>query len=253
MKENLISRLRYLEKKEDMTILMAAVTGSHSFGLSSIQSDYDVRFIYVHNDKRSYLSLSQPVEVIHLKEGLFDIEGWDLFKSSRLTLKSNPALFELFQSPIKLITHTDYYRKMNGLIADCYSKKALGHHYYRMMSDNLQQLTKPRDSERKELKIWVQVYRSYLILEYIIQRGSLPPLSVWELLDLVQIDQELKTRMTRIFKAKQMEESISNNESEKNLSLLEGKSLSIKNEITMLHKAKNMETELNELIWTILK
>jgi len=253
MKENLISRLRYLEKKEDMTILMAAVTGSHSFGLSSIQSDYDVRFIYVHNDKRSYLSLSQPVEVIHLKEGLFDIEGWDLFKSSRLTLKSNPALFELFQSPIKLITDTDYYRKMNGLIADCYSKKALGHHYYRMMSDNLQQLTKPRDSERKELKIWVQVYRSYLILEYIIQRGSLPPLSVWELLDLVQIDQELKTRMTRIFKAKQMEESISNNESEKNLSLLEGKSLSIKNEITMLHKGKNMETELNELIWTILE
>ena len=253
MKENLISRLRYLEKKEDMTILMAAVTGSHSFGLSSIQSDYDVRFIYVHNDKRSYLSLSQPVEVIHLKEGLFDIEGWDLFKSSRLTLKSNPALFELFQSPIKLITDTDYYRKMNGLIADCYSKKALGHHYYRMMSDNLQQLTKPRDSERKELKIWVQVYRSYLILEYIIQRGSLPPLSVWELLDLVQIDQELKTRMTRIFKAKQMEECISNNESENNLSLIEGKSLSIKNEITRLHQGKKMETELNELIWTILE
>ncbi|MED3985632.1 nucleotidyltransferase domain-containing protein [Peribacillus simplex] len=253
MKENLISRLRYLEKKEDMTILMAAVTGSHSFGLSSVQSDYDVRFIYVHNDKRSYLSLSQPVEVIHLKEGLFDMEGWDLFKSSRLTLKSNPALFELFQSPIKLITHPDYYRKMNGLIADCYSKKALGHHYYRMMSDNLQQLTKTRDPERKELKIWVQVYRSYLILEYIIQRGSLPPLSVWELLDLVSIDQELKTRMTRIFKAKQMEESISNEESEKNLSLIEGKSLSIKNEITMLHKGMNMETELNELIWTILK
>ncbi|MGE7683681.1 DNA polymerase beta superfamily protein [Peribacillus simplex] len=253
MKENLISRLRYLEKKEDMTILMAAVTGSHSFGLSSVQSDYDVRFIYVHNDKRSYLSLSQPVEVIHLKEGLFDMEGWDLFKSSRLTLKSNPALFELFQSPIKLITHPDYYRKMNGLIADCYSKKALGHHYYRMMSDNLKQLSKPRDSERKELKIWVQVYRSYLILEYIIQRGSLPPLSVWELLDLVPIDQELKTRMTRIFKAKQMEECISNDESEKNLSLIEGKSLSIKNEITMLHKGKNMETELNELIWTILK
>ncbi|MDQ0883465.1 DNA polymerase beta superfamily protein [Peribacillus sp. V2I11] len=253
MKENLISRLRYLEKKEDMTILMAAVTGSHSFGLSSVQSDYDVRYIYVHNDKRSYLRLSQPVEVIHLKEGLFDMEGWDLFKSSRLTLKSNPALFELFQSPIKLITHPDYYRKMNGLIADCYSKKALGHHYYRMMSDNLQQLTKTRDSERKELKIWVQVYRSYLILEYIIQRGSLPPLSVWELLDLVSIDQELKTRMTRIFKAKQMEERISNNESEKNLSLIEGKSLSIKNEITRLHKGKNMETELNELIWTILK
>ncbi|TVX81291.1 hypothetical protein FQP34_09975 [Peribacillus simplex] len=253
MKENLISRLRYLEKKEDMTILMAAVTGSHSFGLSSVQSDYDVRFIYVHNDKRSYLSLSQPVEVIHLKEGLFDMEGWDLFKSSRLTLKSNPALFELFQSPIKLITHPDYYMKMNGLITDCYSKKALGHHYYRMMSDNLKQLSKPRDLERKELKIWVQVYRAYLILEYIIQRGSLPPLSVWELLDLVPIDQELKTRMTRIFKAKQMEECISNDESEKNLSLIEGKSLSIKNEITMLHKGKNMETELNELIWTILK
>ncbi|MDR4925851.1 DNA polymerase beta superfamily protein [Peribacillus sp. YIM B13472] len=253
MKENLISRLRYLEKKEDMTILMAAVTGSHSFGLSSGQSDYDVRFIYVHNDMRSYLSLSQPVEVIQIKEDLFDMEGWDLFKSSRLALKSNPALFELFQSRIKLITHPDYYRKMKGLIADCYSKKALGHHYYRMMSDNLQQLTKTRGSERKELKTWVQVYRSYLILEYIIQLGSLPPLSVWELLDLVSIDQELKTRITRIFKAKQMEEYISNKESEKNFSIIEGKSLSLKNEITRLHQGKKMETELNELIWTILE
>ncbi|PEZ82070.1 nucleotidyltransferase domain-containing protein [Bacillus sp. AFS017274] len=253
MKENLISRLRYLEKKEDMTILMAAVTGSHSFGLSSGQSDYDVRFIYVHNDKRSYLSLSQPVEVIQMKEYLFDMEGWDLFKSSRLFLKSNPALFELFQSRIKLITHPDYYRKMNRLIADCYSKKALGHHYYRMMSDNLQQLTKTRGAERKELKTWVQVYRSYLILEYIIQLGSLPPLSVWELLDLVSIDQELKDRITRIFKAKQMEEYISNNESEKNLSIIKGKSLSLKNEITRLHQGKKMETELNELIWTILE
>ncbi|MBO1000111.1 nucleotidyltransferase domain-containing protein [Bacillus sp. SD075] len=253
MKDILISRLRYLEKKEDMTILMAAVTGSHSFGLSSVRSDYDVRFIYVHNDKRSYLSLSQPVEVIHLKEGLFDMEGWDLFKSSRLTLKSNPGLFELFQSPIKLITHPDYYRKVNGLIAACYSKKALGHHYYRMMNDNLQQLKKSRGSERKELKIWVQVYRSYLILEYFIQRGSLPPLSVWELLDLVSIEQELKTRMTRIFKAKQMGEWLSNNEREKNLSIIEGKSLSIKNEITRLPNGKNMETELNQLIWTILK
>ncbi|WHY95705.1 nucleotidyltransferase domain-containing protein [Peribacillus simplex] len=253
MKENLISRLRYLEKKEDMTILMAAVTGSHSFGLSSGQSDYDVRFIYVHNDKRSYLSLSQPVEVIQMKEDLFDMEGWDLFKSSRLTLKSNPALFELFQSRIKLITHPDYYRKMKGLIAECYSKKALGHHYYRMMSDNLQLLAKTRGSERKELKTWVQVYRSYLILEYIIQRGSLPPISVWELLDLVSIDQELKTTITRIFKAKQMEEYISNNQSEKNFSIIEGKSLSLKNEITRLHQGKKMETELNELIWTILK
>lgn len=91
-----------------------------------------------------------------------------------------------------------------------------------MMSDNLQQLTKTRGSERKGLKIWVQVYRSYLTLEYIIQRGSLPPLSVWELLDSVSMDQGMKSRMTRIFKAKQMEGCISNNESENNLSLIEG-------------------------------
>ncbi|MGE7905748.1 nucleotidyltransferase domain-containing protein [Peribacillus sp. NPDC094092] len=253
MKENLISRLRYLEKKEDMTILMAAVTGSHSFGLSSCQSDYDVRFIYVHNDKRSYLRLSQPVEVIQMKEDLFDMEGWDIFKSSRLILKSNPALFELFQSRIKLITHPDFYRKMNHLMADCYSKKVLGHHYYRMMSGNLQQLTKARGSERKELKTWVQVYRSYLILEYMIQQGSLPPLSVWELLDSVSIDQELKARIAWIFKAKQMEEYISGDESEKNLLIMEGKSLSLKNEITKLLQGKSMETELNELIWTILE
>ncbi|MBK5483702.1 nucleotidyltransferase domain-containing protein [Peribacillus sp. TH16] len=252
MKENLISILRNLEKKKNITILMAAVTGSHSFGLSSANSDSDVRFIYVHNDRRSYLSLSQPDEVIQLNEGFCDVEGWDLFKTSRLTLKSNPALFELFQSPIQLIAQPDYYRVMKGLIEECYSKKALGHHYYRMMTGNLQQLTKTSSSEKKVLKTWVQVYRSYLVLQYLILFRALPPLCVWELLDSVLIDEEMKSRMTRIFTAKQKEE-FSKHESIKSLEFLEGKLPSIKNEITKLPMGEHMEEDLNQLIWSILK
>ena len=40
--------LRDLEKQNDIKILMAVNYGSRCFGYASAESDWDVRFIYVH-------------------------------------------------------------------------------------------------------------------------------------------------------------------------------------------------------------
>lgn len=252
MKEKLILHLKNLEKKENITILMAAVTGSHSFGLSSAVSDYDVRFVFVHNEVNSYLSINQPVEVIQMNEGILDFVGWDLFKASRLMLKSNPTLFELFRSPILLIVEPNYYQNILDLIEVAFSKKVLGHHYLRIMSANIQQLVEKKDSEIKQLKTLVHVYRSYLTVQYLIQNDSLPPINVWDLIDSIMLDGETKKKISSIFIAKE-EGDFSNRNLDKDLLLLKGELPSLKKEMTKLPVGTDMEAELNQILWSILK
>ena len=75
--EELVSlKLNEIEKKEHVTILHAVESGSRAWGFASPDSDYDVRFIYV-RDQRYYLGLQPRQDFIDwaLDETL-DINGW---------------------------------------------------------------------------------------------------------------------------------------------------------------------------------
>jgi uncharacterized protein len=50
------SKLKEIEEKENVRVLHAIESGSRAWGFASLDSDYDVRFIYVHS-KEYYLSL----------------------------------------------------------------------------------------------------------------------------------------------------------------------------------------------------
>ena len=47
MQEIIRQKLREIEEKENVKILMAVESGSRAWGFASPDSDYDVRFIYV--------------------------------------------------------------------------------------------------------------------------------------------------------------------------------------------------------------
>ncbi len=46
--ENILSILKQIESKYKVKILYACETGSRAWGFPSPDSDYDIRFIYVH-------------------------------------------------------------------------------------------------------------------------------------------------------------------------------------------------------------
>ena len=48
MQDAIAEKLAAIEEKEQVTILYAAESGSRAWGFASPDSDYDVRFIYVH-------------------------------------------------------------------------------------------------------------------------------------------------------------------------------------------------------------
>ena len=83
-----------------MRVLLAVESGSRAWGFASPDSDYDVRFIYVH-EPGWYLTVFESRDVIEkMLPGELDVSGWDLRKSLRLFSKCNLALNEWLGSPV---------------------------------------------------------------------------------------------------------------------------------------------------------
>lgn len=93
-------RLTDIERRFGVEVFYACESGSRAWDFASEDSDYDVRFLYVH-PRNWYLSLTEQRDVIEMPiEGVYDVNGWDLRKALRLAAKGNPVLFEWLSSPI---------------------------------------------------------------------------------------------------------------------------------------------------------
>lgn len=129
VRQEIESRLSAIAAEDDVRYLLAIESGSRAWGFPSPDSDYDVRFVYVH--KRDwYLSLTPGRDVIEqpIVDDI-DLNGWDLRKAFNLLLKSNATLGEWIDSPIR-------YRGDDPLLADItkladaiLNPRAVGHHY----------------------------------------------------------------------------------------------------------------------------
>ena len=57
MRQKIIEKLKEIEEKENIKILLAVESGSRAWGFASPDSDYDVRFIYIRK-LENYLRLN---------------------------------------------------------------------------------------------------------------------------------------------------------------------------------------------------
>ena len=80
-------KLKKKKKKENIKILLAVESGSRAWGFASPDSDYDVRFIYV-RDNKDYLRINEIRDVIEWQlDDTLDINGWDIKKTLILLKK----------------------------------------------------------------------------------------------------------------------------------------------------------------------
>ena len=126
MKEQILHKLEEIEKRENVTVLYAVETGSRAWGHANENSDYDIRFIYKHNDISQYLVLDKFEDVIQYDDGIFDFVGWDVKKALQLHFKSNPNLREWLISPVVYIPdETGIFRDFED-----FSPEILRYHYF---------------------------------------------------------------------------------------------------------------------------
>ena len=98
--ERISKDLREIKEQHHIKILYAVESGSRAWGFSSPDSDWDVRFIYVHEPEWYFHIEEQKDTIEQMFPDETDMSGWDLKKTLRLFKSSNPSLFEWLNSPI---------------------------------------------------------------------------------------------------------------------------------------------------------
>lgn len=123
------------QESEHVRILHAVESGSRSWGFAFLDSDYDVRFIYVRRPE-DYLKLEPSRDVIEWElDETLDINGWDLQKALKQYHCSNSTLFEWANSPVVYRT-TEEWRRIHEAAREYFSVKASTYHYYGTAKSN---------------------------------------------------------------------------------------------------------------------
>lgn len=136
MKEEIIAVLRDIENQHGIKIVYACESGSRAWGFPSTDSDFDVRFIYIHPPEW-YLSVETQPDFIELPiHGLLDINGWDMKKALLHIRKSNPVVDEWLNSPIVYRENEPAANEMRELACLCFNPVHAMHHYLHIAVKN---------------------------------------------------------------------------------------------------------------------
>lgn len=207
MEDIIKTKLAEIEAEHEVRILYACESGSRAWGFASPDSDYDVRFIYVHPQDH-YLRIDELRDVIELPiNDVLDINGWELRKALRLFRKSNGPLFEWLQSPIVYQHDPSFHQVMQDLMPSYFSRRSMMHHYLSMANTVMKN---DLSGHEVKLKKYFYVLRPLLACDWMITYHQVPPMEFGRLRimlppDIQHIVDELlaqKVRVDESFKIK---------------------------------------------------
>lgn len=198
--------LNRLEQQYDIKILYAVESGSRAWGFASLDSDWDIRFIYLHT-LEWYLSIDEKPDTIEMiLPNNLDFSGWDLRKTLKLFRKSNPPLLEWLQSPIVYHQQYNTIGKLRELAAEYFDPKSCMYHYFNMGVGNFREYLQ-KDIVR--LKKYFYVLRPILACQWIEQTGTMPPMEFKKLVDTQISDKRLKIKIEQLLMRKTNGEELS--------------------------------------------
>jgi len=203
--KKIVERLDFIEKEKDIKILYAVESGSRGWGFASIDSDYDVRFIYIHRIEW-YLSISEKRDVLEfpVNESL-DISGWEIRKSLRLFKKSNPPLLEWLRSPVIYMERYGFAQRLRELINQYFSPLLCLHHYLHMAEGNYRDYLK---GDLVKTKKYFYVLRPILACKWVEREGTMPPMEFNVLLETQVEDARLKDEIFKLLNRKKEGEEL---------------------------------------------
>jgi uncharacterized protein len=172
MTPTILENLTRIELENNVRILYAVESGSRAWGFASRDSDYDVRFIYVH-PVEWYLSIREKRDVIECPiSGDLDISGWDLRKALGLIRKSNPPLFEWLGSPIVYIDCQDLADRLRSVMREFLSPRQCIYHYLHTARNNFNRYL---SDDTVKLKKYFYVLRPILGCAWVEKHDTMPP------------------------------------------------------------------------------
>lgn len=174
--EEVRRRLADVEATDGVRVLLAVESGSRAWGFPSKDSDYDVRFVYIHPPDW-YLAVDTEMHRDVIERPIvdeIDLSGWEIRKALLLFAKSNPPLLEWLSSPLVYKDTDALAPRLRELLPTYYAPNASLYHYLHMAQRNF------KDYLRGDV-VWVKKYfyvlRPLLAVRWIEQsRGPVPML-----------------------------------------------------------------------------
>lgn len=191
--------LAQAEQRYDVKVLLAVESGSRAWGFASPDSDWDVRFIYVHRPEW-YLGIDEKRDVIEEMLPLdIDLAGWDLRKALRLFRKSNPPLLEWLRSPLNYREQYTTAARLRTLSEGFFSPVSVMHHYLSMGKRNHAQYLQ---SDQVRLKKYLYVLRPLLACDWIAVTGTMAPMQFHHLLERLMPSGTVRTAVDQLLRDK---------------------------------------------------
>jgi uncharacterized protein len=206
MKEHILTIIKQIEIDYDVKILYVCESGSRAWGFSSKDSDYDIRFIYVHKTEW-YLSIDQKRDVIEIPNDsilvpiheLLDVSGWELTKALKLFRKSNPPLLEWLSSTEEYYKAYSTIEKIKALSSSIFSPQTCLYHFLNMAQGNYQDCLKEQDVK---IKKYINVLRPILAAKWIGKYRSFPPIEFQKLVEELVPTGDVKSSIDHLIKLK---------------------------------------------------
>jgi len=176
------AELERIERDNDVRIPYACESGSRAWGFASADSDYDVRFFYVH-PRDWYLSVDLEFRRDVIERPLddeLDVTGWDLRKTLQLMRKSNPPLLEMLDSPIVYRADATFLGGLRELAALYFAATPCAYHYLHMARGNYREYLQ---GDEVWLKKYLYVLRPLLAVRWLEDGRGMVPMRFRDLLD----------------------------------------------------------------------
>lgn len=207
MLNHILEVLKQIELEYEVKILYACEAGSRSWGYPSENSDYDVRFIYVHktdwylsiDQRRDVLEVPKHDKVTLLVDNQLDLSGWELTKALKLFRKSNPPLMEWLHSSIVYYQAYSTIEKMVEMEDQVFSRISCLYHYLKMAKGNYRDFLK-KDEVR--IKRYFNIFRPLLSAKWIVKYNHVPPIQFHTLLNDLLPSGEIRTILDEVISLK---------------------------------------------------
>ncbi|MEO5569999.1 MAG: nucleotidyltransferase domain-containing protein [Bacteroidia bacterium] len=199
MRIEILHELSLLEEQKQIKILYAVESGSRAWGFASTNSDWDVRFIYIHKTDW-YLSIGDKKDNIEkILPNEIDLAGWEIRKALNLFKKSNPPMLEWLRSPLIYKETYSTAQELRQLSAEYFNPKSCLYHYLHMAKGNFKMYLQ---KETVRVKKYFYVLRPILACRWIERTNDMAPMEFKILMDTQIEDQKLKSEIENLLKRK---------------------------------------------------
>lgn len=193
--------LKEIELKYDVRILFAVESGSRAWGFASKDSDWDVRFIYVHKPEWYFMVDEQRDVIEEVFDKDIDTVGWDIKKALALLKRSNPSLMEWINSPIVYRSEEGFVNELRQLAQKCFNPTKSMYHYQRIYVKHDERYLQKQGYPMKRFMYYL---RGILACQWIEKYKTLPPVSFKQLYEDVVEDQRIKNGIRELVELKSL-------------------------------------------------